>query len=83
MEFASYIKSIAPAKCPVFNRRFVERGAGFSPWAPSIDKIDPAKGYVRGNVQVISMLANAMKRNATPAQLNQFARWVLRTEELR
>jgi len=83
MEFASYIKSIAPAKCPVFNRRFVERGAGFSPWAPSIDKIDPAKGYVRGNVQVISMLANAMKRNATPAQLNQVARWVLRTEELR
>jgi hypothetical protein len=79
MEFASYVKSIAPAKCPVFNRRFVDRGVGFSPWSPSIDKIDPAKGYVRGNVQVISMLANAMKRNATPAQLRQFAEWVLST----
>jgi hypothetical protein len=77
MEFAAYVKSIAPAKCPVFGRKFTERGAGFSPWSPSIDKIDPAKGYVRGNVQVISMLANAMKRNATPAQLQQFARWVL------
>lgn len=79
MEFASYVKSVAPAKCPVFNRKFVERGVGFSPWSPSIDKIDPSKGYVRGNVQVISMLANAMKRNATPTQLKQFARWVLAT----
>lgn len=77
MEFATYVKSVAPAKCPVFGRRFTERGSGFSPWSPSIDKIDPAKGYVPGNVQVISMLANAMKRNATPAQLRQFAQWVL------
>ena len=77
MEFATYVKAVAPNKCPVFNRRFTARGAGFSPWSPSIDKIDPKRGYVRGNVQVISMLANAMKRNATPAQLRQFARWVL------
>lgn len=77
MEFATYVKAIAPSKCPVFGKKFTERGVGFSPWSPSIDKINPAKGYVRGNVQVISMLANAMKRNATPAQLQQFARWVL------
>ncbi len=77
MEFAAYVKTIAPAKCPVFNRRFTERGVGFSPWSPSIDKIIPAKGYVRGNVQVISMLANSMKRDATPTQLRRFAEWVL------
>jgi hypothetical protein len=77
MEFAAYVKAVAPAKCPVFNRRFTERGSGFSPWSPSIDKIIPTKGYVRGNVQVISMLANAMKRDATAAQLRRFAEWVL------
>lgn len=81
MEFAAYVKTIAPSSCPVFHRRFVERGVGFSPWSPSIDKIDPKKGYVRGNVQVISMLANAMKRNATPTQLRQFAEWVLWGQE--
>lgn len=77
MEFALYVKSIAPAKCPVFDCPFVERGKGFSPWSPSIDKKDPALGYVPGNIQVISMLANAMKRDATPEQLQQFAQWVL------
>ena len=75
---ATYVLSIKPNKCPVFKRRFVERGAGFSNWSPSIDKIDPKKGYVPGNIQVISMLANCMKRNATPKQLRTFAEWVLK-----
>lgn len=78
MEFAAYVRTIAPAKCPVFNTVFTSGGVGFSPTAPSIDKINPRRGYVRGNVQVISMLANCMKRDATPKQLKQFALWALK-----
>lgn len=77
-ELATYVCSIAPTKCPVFGKAFVARGAGFSNWSPSIDKIDPKRGYVRGNIQVISMLANCMKRNATPKELRTFAEWVLK-----
>lgn len=79
-ELASYVVSISPSCCPVFNVEFTQRGSGFSNWSPSIDKIDPKLGYVRGNIQVISMLANCMKRNASPEQLQQFARWVLRSD---
>lgn len=78
VELAAHVLSIKPARCPVFDKPFVERGAGFSQWSPSIDKVDPRKGYVKGNIQVISMLANCMKRDATPAQLKQFAHWVLK-----
>jgi hypothetical protein len=77
-ELATYVVSIAPEKCPVFNTPFTHRSSGFSNWSPSIDKIDPRKGYIRGNIQVISMLANCMKRNATPAQLKQFAQWAIK-----
>ena len=77
-QLAAYVVAIKPGKCPVFGKTFVERGSGFSNWSPSIDKIDPRKGYVKGNIQIISMLANCMKRNATPAQLQQFARWALK-----
>lgn len=80
VELAAYVKSIAPKVCPVFGCKFVERGNGFSKWSPSIDKIDPKKGYVVGNIQVISMLANCMKRDATEKELQAFANWVLKGE---
>ena len=79
MEFAAYIVSIAPDKCPCFETSFVERGHGFSKWSPSIDKINPELGYVKGNIQIISMLANCMKRDATKEQLIKFSEWVQRT----
>ena len=55
-----------------------ERGRLRSWNAPSIDRIDPARGYVPGNVQVISDLANRMKSDATVEQLIAFAEGILR-----
>ena len=74
---AEYVVRITPKECPVFGVPFQGRGSGFSKWSPSIDKIDPTLGYVPGNIQVISMLANCMKRDATRQQLEQFAAWIL------
>jgi hypothetical protein len=67
-----------PDVCPVFGVPF-EFGKGrVGPMSPTLDKITPKNGYVPGNIQVISHLANSMKNNATKEQLISFAEWVLR-----
>jgi hypothetical protein len=50
---------VIPEKCPVFNTEWTIRG----PQAPSLDRIDSNKGYIKGNVQVISWKANNLKGN--------------------
>lgn len=37
--------------------------------SPSLDRIVPEKGYVRGNIMVISWRANHLKGSATPEEL--------------
>ena len=35
-----------------------EEGIHYYPFAPSIDKIDPSKGYVLGNIRIVAVITN-------------------------
>ena len=45
--------------------------------SPALDRIDNTKGYIRGNVWVISHRANQMKVDANIEELKLFAEWVM------
>lgn len=72
---------VIPEYCPILGLKLeCNAGEGSAKQnSPSLDKIIPALGYVRGNIQIISYLANVMKHDATPEQLLDFAKWVLKT----
>jgi hypothetical protein len=55
---------LMPDICPVFGFKFeVGNGKGPTDKSPSLDRIDNSKGYVKGNIQVISFKANKMKND--------------------
>ena len=66
-----------PKVCPVLGIELDWGMNGNQPNSPSLDRIDPTKGYVKGNVMMMSALANRMKQDATLKQLNQFSRYHL------
>ena len=72
---------IIPTVCPVLGIPiYVTKGksGGFNS-SPSLDQINPGKGYTPDNIMVMSQLANAMKANATPEQLLAFSAWATKT----
>ena len=70
-----------PEVCPILGVPLVVKSgsSGGSDNSPALDRIDNGEGYVKGNVQVISHLANMMKSSANVEQLQKFAAWVNNT----
>jgi hypothetical protein len=77
LPFALTVHDIAiPEFCPVLGIRLERGSKRTSDASPSLDRLDPALGYVPGNVNVISAKANRMKNNGTLEELEALVRWM-------
>lgn len=80
-EFTISIEDIViPTHCPIMKEPLEFIPGRYHNYSPSLDRIDSTKGYIKGNIQVISSLANRMKWDATQEQLIKFATGVLAME---
>ena len=73
-----YVMSIYPKdyRCPILGFKFVY-GTKEEQKTHSIDRIVPSKGYVKGNIIIVSKIANQIKSSATPDQLMKVANFYL------
>lgn len=71
---------VLPTHCPVFGIPLVISEGVSSANSPSVDRIDNTKGYIKGNVVVVSQKANTMKRAATVLEMRQLADFYERLE---
>ena len=80
-----YLESIWTGVCPVFQTRLnlPSHGEGHTVTVtrPSLDRIRPDMGYVKGNVIWISSTANLIKSNASSADILAVGAWLQQTEE--
>lgn len=71
-----------PELCPVLGialEPVVGQGrqpAKSHPNSPTLDRVDPNKGYVKGNVAVISARANILKSNGTADEFRAILRYM-------
>lgn len=59
-----------------FQFEFAVERKGPRPNSPSIDRIIPRLGYVKGNVAILCWRCNNLKRDATAEELEKIAAWM-------
>lgn len=73
---------VIPEVCPVLGiplfRGYAEGKRTPGPNSPSLDRVNPILGYVKGNVRVISWKANRIKTDATAQELELVLAYVRR-----
>jgi hypothetical protein len=76
VEFAITYKDVPPMGecCPLLGHPFSAHRSGRSPYSPSLDRIDPSKGYVPGNVWIVGYRANLVKNDGTAEEHEMIAR---------
>lgn len=67
IEFTIALADIPPMGdcCPLLGHQFPASDVRRTIHSPSLDRIDPAKGYVQGNVWVVGYRANLIKNDGT------------------
>ena len=70
---------VVPKVCPLLGIP-INSYSEHPDFRPSLDRIDPKRGYIKGNVQVVSHKANRVKSNANGDELLTMAVNLLRME---
>jgi hypothetical protein len=73
-----YLVSIFPKDyiCPALGIKMKWNNSPHQGDSPSLDRLDPSKGYIRGNLEWISERANTMKHDATLEEVEALAKWL-------
>lgn len=68
-----------PKYCPItgLELRISIGSKGFEDFSPSVDRKDPSKGYIKGNVGVISMRANRLKSNLSLEEIKRMYQYAI------
>ena len=77
LEFSIGVKDIDLVEiCPILQVKMVRHSNVYGRDSFTLDRVDPLKGYVPGNVRVISWQANRLKENLTLEQVERLVKYM-------
>lgn len=65
-----------PEQCPILGVQLVTKAGKRTDSTPSLDRKTPGKGYVKGNVAIISWRANRLKNDGTIEELEKIVAYM-------
>jgi hypothetical protein len=71
---------VIPEVCPVLGIELVHGSGRWADTSPTLDRIDNSKGYIQGNIVVISWRANRLKSDASLQELLLLGEWAKKVE---
>jgi hypothetical protein len=76
VEFSITVEDVPPMgeRCPLLGHPFPPSDHRKTPFSPSLDRIDPSIGYIKGNVWIVGYRANLIKNDGTAEEHEMIAR---------
>mgnify|MGYP006081027591 FL=1 len=74
---SNYLESIFPKNCicPILGYKMKVSDISLGKLSPTLDRVNPRLGYVKGNVEFVSNIANCMMTSATGKDIKKFVKW--------
>tara|TARA_R110002096_G_scaffold120559_2_gene261083 strand:+ start:192 stop:551 length:360 start_codon:yes stop_codon:yes gene_type:complete len=74
---SDYLESIFPKNCicPILGYKMKVSNISLGRLSPTLDRINPRIGYIKGNVEFVSNIANCMMTCATGKDIKKFVKW--------
>jgi hypothetical protein len=74
---SDYLESIFPKSCicPILGYKMKVSNITLGKLSPTLDRINPRLGYIKGNVEFVSNIANCMMTSATGKDIKRFVKW--------
>ena len=74
---SDYLERIFPKDCicPILGYKMKVSNFSLGKLSPTLDRINPRLGYIKGNVEFVSNIANCMMTSANGRDIKKFVKW--------
>ena len=82
---SDYLEKIFPKTCicPILGYKMKVANINLGKLSPTLDRVNPRLGYIKGNVEFVTNIANLMMTSATGRDIKKFVKWATKRYKIK